>query len=346
MKGEVTPKPDNSLPSTNALDKLPNGFSSEGDVRKDVDQLTLEDIRDQIRYIEKAVATKELSYVLRVVRGITAVRKKLNHNVLRGLVQGYFPNPSPQKTYFMEFLPEAMETDCTVSPFRPRSGKTNTPLLPEVEVYLHLLLVVFLIDAKLHEEATKCSDLLMDRLNLTNRRTMLPLASRCYYYHSRSYELVGRLEVLRPFFHARLCTAILRSNTETQAVLINLLLRNYLHYQLHEQAYKLVSRVVFPENAPNNEWARYLYYLGRIKAIQLEYSAAHDHLVSALRKAPQHTAIGFRQALHKLNTVVELLLGDQPDRAIFRQSQFKAALKPYFELTQTIHSGELSPVAT
>ncbi|VDP75986.1 unnamed protein product [Echinostoma caproni] len=181
----------------------------------------------------------------------------------------------------------------------------------------------------------------MDRLNLTNRRTMALLASRCYYYHSRSYELVGRLEAVRPFFHARLCTATLRSNYETQAVLINLLLRNYLHYQLHEQASKLVSRVVFPESAPNNEWARYLYYFGWLKAIQLDYSAAHDHLVSALRKAPQNSAIGFKQALHKLNTVVELLLGDQPDRSIFRQANFKVALQPYFQLTQAIHTGDL-----
>ncbi|KAA3676445.1 26S proteasome regulatory subunit N3 [Paragonimus westermani] len=342
MKGGVQGPPELEVGTVNASDKLLNGFTSEGDAHKDVDQLTLEDIREQIRYIEKAVATKEINYITRVVRTITSLRRKLNHNVLRGLVQGYFPNPSPQKTYFMEFLPEAMDTDCSVSPFRPRSAKPNAQLLPEVEVYLHLLLLIFLIDEKLHDEATRCSNLLMDRLNLTNRRSMAVLASRCYYYHSRSYELVGRLEAVRPFLHARLCTATIRSNSDTQAVLINLLLRNYLHYQLHEQAYKLVSRVVFPEQAPNNEWARYLYYIGRIKAIQLEYSAAHDHLVSALRKAPQHTAVGFKQALHKLNTVVELLLGDQPDRSIFRQASFKAALQPYFQLTQSIHAGDLA----
>ncbi|CAL8091781.1 unnamed protein product [Calicophoron daubneyi] len=342
MKGEMNQSAQMEVGSAVASDKMLNGFASEGDVQRDVDQLTLEDIREQIRYIEKAVATKEMNYAARVIRGIPSMRRRLNHNVLRGLVQGYFPNPSPQKTYFMEFLPEAMDTDCVEPSFRPRSGKIGTPLLPEVEVYLHLLLLIFLIDQKHYDEATKCSNLLMDRLNLTNRRSMAVLASRCYYYHSRSYELVGKLEAVRPFFHARLCTATLRSNYDTQAVLINLLLRNYLHYQLHEQAQKLVSRVVFPENAPNAEWARYLYYVGRIKAIQLDYSAAHDHLVSALRKAPQNGAVGFKQALHKLNTVVELLLGDQPDRSIFRQANFKVALQPYFQLTQAIHAGDLA----
>ncbi|CAH8542510.1 unnamed protein product [Heterobilharzia americana] len=320
MKSGTQQLPENDMGPVAASDKLADGSSGEG--LKDVDELVLEDIRDQIRYIEKAVITKELYFMTRVVRGLSSIRRRLNCNVLRGLVQGYFPNPSPQKTYFLELLPEAMDTDCPMSPFRPRTGKLNTPLLPEVEVYLHLLLMIFLIDENHLEEACKCSNLLMDRLTATNRRSMALLASRCYYYHSRSYELVGRLEAVRSFFHARLSTATLRSNFDTQAVLINLLLRNYLHYQLHEQAHKLVSRVVFPESAPNNEWARYLYYLGRIKAIQLDYSAAHGYLVSAL--------------------LVELLLGQQPDRSIFRQTSFKAALHPYFQLTQAIHAGDLS----
>jgi len=36
---------------------------------------------------------------------------------------------------------------------------------------------------------------------------------------------------------------------------------------------------------------------GRIKAAQLEYSEAHKHLLQALRKAPQNTAVGFKQTV-------------------------------------------------
>lgn len=46
-------------------------------------------------------------------------------------------------------------------------------------------------------------------------------------------------------------------------MLLNLLLRNYLHFSLYDQAEKLVSKSVFPELANNNEWARYLYYTGK-----------------------------------------------------------------------------------
>lgn len=40
-----------------------------------------------------------------------------------------------------------------------------------------------------------------------------------------------------------------------------------------------------------------LMIVGRIKAIQLDYSEAHRHLLQAMRKAPQHTAVGFKQTV-------------------------------------------------
>lgn len=124
-------------------------------------------------------------------------------------------------------------------------------------------------------------------------------------------------------------------------MLINSLLRNYLHYNLYDQALKLVSKSEFPESASNNEWARYLYYLGRIKAVQLNYSAAHKDLLQALRKAPQHTAVGFKQIVHKLAITVELLLGDIPERSTFYQASLKRSLDPYLQLTQAVRLGNL-----
>ena len=40
-----------------------------------------------------------------------------------------------------------------------------------------------------------------------------------------------------------------------------------------------------------------MYVSGRIKAVQLEYSEAHKNLLQAVRKAPQHTAVGFKQTV-------------------------------------------------
>ena len=78
----------------------------------------------------------------------------------------------------------------------------------------------------------------------------------------------------------------------------------------------------------------YFILLGRIRAIQLDYSESHKNLIQAIRKAPQQSAIGFRQTAHKFAIVVELLLGDIPDRAIFRERVLKRPLEPYFQLTQ------------
>ena len=99
------------------------------------------------------------------------------------------------------------------------------------------------------------------------------------------------------FLHSRLRTCTLRNDFEGQASLLNLLLRNYLHFNLYDQADKLVSKSTFPETASNNEWARFLYYIGRIRAIQLDYTEAHKNLMQAIRKAPQHSAIGFKQTV-------------------------------------------------
>ncbi|KFP57498.1 26S proteasome non-ATPase regulatory subunit 3, partial [Cathartes aura] len=219
--------------------------------------------------------------------------------------------------------------------FRPRTGKAaSAPLLPEVETYLQLLLVIYLMNSKRYPEAQKVSDDLMQKISSQNRRALDLVVAKCYYYHSRIYEFLNKLDVVRSFLHARLRTATLRHDADGQATLLNLLLRNYLHYNLYDQAEKLVSKSVFPEQANNNEWARYLYYTGRIKAIQLEYSEARRTMTNALRKAPQHTAVGFKQTVHKLLIVVELLLGEIPDRLQFRQPSLKRSLMPYFLLTQ------------
>lgn len=96
----------------------------------------------------------------------------------------------------------------------------------------------------------------------------------------------------------------MRNDYEGTAVLINLLLRSYLQFNLYDQALKLVSKSTFPTQASNNEWARYLFYNGRIKAIQLEYSEAHKNLVQAIRKAPQNEAVGFKQIVIHSSIIV------------------------------------------
>ena len=118
-------------------------------------------------------------------------------------------------------------------------------------------------------------------------------------------------------------------------MLINLLLRNYLHYNLYQQANKLASKAVFPENAGNTQLARYLYYLGRIKAMELDYTQSYKHLQQAIRKAPQNkSTVGFQQSVYKLAIIVQLLMGEIPVRSIFTQVSLRRSLVPYIHLIQ------------
>lgn len=316
--------------------------SNNDEPKKDVNLLTLEDLRENLRHVEKAVATKEPRFMSRALRGLVPLRRKLNHLVLNKAVQGYFTNTP--KDGLLSYLDEPMETgDNNNIVFRPRTGKSAMqPLLPEVEIYLHLLLLLYLIDNKRFNEAVKCADTLMDKVTSYNRRTLDMLAAKCYFYYSRAYELTKQLDTVRIFLHSRLRTCTLRNDYEGQASLLNLLLRNYLHFSLYDQADKLVSKSTFPESASINEWARFLYYLGLIKAMQLDYTEAHKNLMQATRKAPQSSAVGFKQTVHKLAITVELLLGDIPDRAIFRQPSMRKTLAPYFQLTQAVRTGNLA----
>jgi len=141
---------------------------------------------------------------------------------------------------------------------------------------------------------------------------------------------------------AALRSSVLRKDADTQSAVTVLLLRNYLSTSDITQADLFVSQTQFPTSASNNQVCRFLYYLGRIRAIQLSYTQAHEHLTSATRKSPTHkTAAGFYQTAMKLLIVVELLMGDIPERAIFRQPSLENALYAYLKLVQTVRVGDL-----
>merc|ERR1719240_1502322 len=100
----------------------------------------------------------------------------------------------------------------------------------------------------------------------------------------------------------------------------------------------------FPESRPNAQYARYLLYIGQIKAVQLEYSDAYAKLMQAVRKAPQspNVALGFKLSAYKLVIIVELLMGGIPDRATFMMKELREPLRPYYAITQAVRSGDLN----
>lgn len=118
-----------------------------------------------------------------------------------------------------------------------------------------------------------------------NRRTLDLLAARCTFYLSLAAEATGTLSLVRPRLLELHATAVLNHDQMGQETLLNLLLHNYLHYNLYDQAEKFRAQAQRPEvPRSNQQYCRYLFYLGRIRAVQLEYSEAKECLQQAARK--------------------------------------------------------------
>jgi 26S proteasome regulatory subunit N3 len=122
--------------------------------------------------------------------------------------------------------------------------------------------------------------------------------------------------------------------------------RSYILIDTVEQAYKLLSNSTFPTHASNNQLCRHLYYSGRIHAIRLDYSSAYSNLSTCLRKVPTHNttslALGFRIAAQRLLIVVQLLMGEIPERSVFYTIGMKGELEPYLKITQAVRRGDLA----
>lgn len=322
------------------------------------------DLRRNVGIIEKAVHGKELRLLARVLRSTGSIRKRLSAHLLSRLIKCYVPDAYAHKSALITALaviPEKvtdapMDIDTTPDqsvkkpdPDATPSKLSNFALLgtpaptavPEVAAYLHLLVVLMLIDHKYLSDAVAASRALVESLVGFNRRTMDELNSRAFFYYARAMELSGHISTIRAELLAAYRTATLRHDAASQAVLLNLLLRNYVSYNLYDQADKLLSRATFPETRSNNQLARYLYYTGRIKATQLDYTDAFWNLQQALRKAPQNSALGFRISAQKFMIIVQLLTGEVPARDIFRQPQMQRALRPYLSITQAVRKGDM-----
>ncbi|KAJ2997851.1 26S proteasome non-ATPase regulatory subunit [Globomyces sp. JEL0801] len=289
--------------------------------------------------LERAVSSLESRFANRALRGTSDYRHLLTENILKSSIENLVQDKS---------LQSLLASSIGISVDANASAKTLTP---EIEIFVGFLITQFLSDSKKFDSGIKVAKDLIERAKVLNRRTLDPIVARLFFFLAHFHETKGNLTDIQPFVidiaHPRFIvaahrTATLRQDNDTQATLLNILLRNYLSLNLIDQADKLAAKAVFPETVGNNQLARYMYYLGRIKAIQLDYSASHRHLLQAIRKAPQSSAtIGFQQTAHKLSIIVQLLMGEIPERSLFRQEDLQSALVPYLHITQAVREGDL-----
>ncbi|KAJ0451047.1 putative 26S proteasome non-ATPase regulatory subunit 3 [Helianthus annuus] len=280
--------------------------------------------------IETGAYAHEVRRILRAVRLTIALRRNLKASVISSFLGFALAPGSEAHQRLSSYLPKDDQNDMEVD---TASSATQTTVKhsPELEIYCYLL-------------AKACSSASIARLKNLNRRTVDVLASRLYFFYSLSYELTDELSDIRGNLLALHRVATLRHDELGQETLLNLLLRNYLHYNLYDQAEKLRSKAPRFEAHSNQQFCRYLFYLGKIRTIQLEYTDAKESLLQAARKAPV-AALGFRVQCNKWAVIVRLLLGEIPERTVFMQKGMEKALRPYFELTNVSLFSQLKIIA-
>lgn len=289
--------------------------------------------------VDKAIDPRELEQLIQSIDGSSAItiinatkqiprlRPKLTQDLLTASIKSH----SPSAASLLQALKGESISDI---------GLSDDVVL---QSFYGLLIQVYHLDAKHSEAGFSLSKALVSFLQSANSRKLDPIAARIYYYYSHFAELLGRAQDIRPVLLQSQRTATLRHDNFSLATLITVLLRNYLLVNDISGADKLIAKTTFPPTAPNAIIARYMFYVAKIRAIQLDYSTASEYLVNAIRKvdASPYTA-GFLQSVHKLNVIVQLLIGEIPEKEDLKGEYLEKALLPYSEIVNAVRKGDLA----
>ncbi|TKA26973.1 hypothetical protein B0A50_05164 [Salinomyces thailandicus] len=311
-------------------------------------------ITNNFALLNSAVDAFDPRFTLRALRSISTLRKAADFpDALAIAIRTAFPRPQNNaRRVLEEMLPERLRGEQGTDNANGGAASKDPDLveIAEVWAYLGVLCQVYLYDTQQYDKGASFSDNFVEKVRSFNRRTMDPIGAKAYFYYQLFHEHLAPLPPskqspvidIRPRLLAALRSAVLRKDPDTHAAVTVLLLRNYLSTADITQADLLVAQTQFPSSAANTQVCRYLYHLGRIRAIQLAYTDAHANLESATRKSPTTgPAAGFYQQATKLRIVVELLMGDIPPRSLFRHPTLEAALAPYLPLVHAVRIGDL-----
>eukprot|EP00485_Elphidium_margaritaceum_P007797 CAMPEP_0202709240 /NCGR_PEP_ID=MMETSP1385-20130828/21361_1 /ASSEMBLY_ACC=CAM_ASM_000861 /TAXON_ID=933848 /ORGANISM="Elphidium margaritaceum" /LENGTH=645 /DNA_ID=CAMNT_0049368437 /DNA_START=151 /DNA_END=2088 /DNA_ORIENTATION=- len=257
------------------------------------------------------------------------------------------------------------EIKITLIPLKDRRQKRK--FYPETYVFLKLLIALELYDRGQFAQSLPILAALIAFSKQQNRRTSDLLSLRLYQFYalctqrlsheqssssSSSSSASSSLWSIRAFLFSEYKTACLQQNESAQSQLIVLILQCYIASNLYSLAHKFVEKAEFPESAESPIFARYHYYRGRIDCVQLQYADSLYHVQQALRRAPQTACYGFKLNATRWLIVVQLLMGDIPDRNLFKPKfdgnlnvnhpELNEALAPFLEITECVREGDLN----
>jgi len=181
------------------------------------------EIKSNIALIERAVSTLEPRFTHRVLRTLTALRKRIDATVLRNAIEEVYTKGShphsmccilspahkhqdvPEKKTLLSWLPEgsvaeqSMEVDSSGAPAKPSATPAPSVLVPEGEIYLRLLILHYLqTSPATYRKALALAIETVEKMQALNRRSMDPIAAKVWFAVERTYELAGELADARP----------------------------------------------------------------------------------------------------------------------------------------------------
>ena len=88
--------------------------------KKDPAVLTLEDVREHCRLLERSVVSKETRFAVRVLRGLPATRKKLTNPILKRIINGFYTHSATDRDTPLNYLPDDVRFDTSLYVFHEK----------------------------------------------------------------------------------------------------------------------------------------------------------------------------------------------------------------------------------
>lgn len=304
-------------------------------------------------------AANTSSDTYKVLRHLNEVRAKLTKENLTIFIKLLYPNDYKDKLNLLKYVEnrkttvanEELITNSLPIEFYYLNKQGDEILVKdEILAFTHLLIQLYLLDSDQISTLNEFNQKeLIQKVFLKYNKNLDLINAKIWFYiqladeklnDKQNYEVVEQmLKYLK--------VAVLKHDPETQVSIICGILRAYLLRGDILSASEFVSKVEYPTNfnVSTSLEARYLFYMAKIFAIQLEYDTANDYIVAAIRKAPTNgeDSKGFLQIANKLKCVIDLLMGNIPELSFFKNKSIEGeVIKPYFLLTKSVKLGDLT----
>jgi 26S proteasome regulatory subunit N3 len=214
----------------------------------------------------------------------------------------------------------------------------------EIYGFIFMILLTKLIDFREYKEALSAVKNLISFFKSNESLTLNALKAKAYYYLTLITEKLNIQDEFINELQQAYRTACIELDSISQITLINCIIRYYLNNKNIEMARSFISKTKYIENVSSYEDARYLFYIGKIEAIQMNYSDSYTHLSSSFRKAPEKTGQGFKNLVNKYLILVQLLMGEIPDiKSLMKTNRVVdyEEFKPYLHMLRIVRQGNL-----